>query len=300
MMLSTCACTETSSADVGSSQTRNSGCVASARAIEMRCRWPPENWCGNFSASAAARPTERSSSATRSASCRSFSPSGGLGEAVLAQRLGDDVEHLPARIEARVRVLEDHLHAPAQRAVGRAARGWSSTPSKTIRPRVGAYRPTSSRATVLLPQPDSPTSASVLPRSIAKADAVDRVHELARLALDHAVEPRRARRRRSSPGLRPRPAARSLDRHGAHAAAFSRRACSQHAARVAPAGSRSGRSTRQRSNDVRAARIEGAAGRDRGQARHRAVDLQQPLAVLVHRRDRAHQADGVGMRRRSG
>ena len=48
-MLSTCACTDTSSAEVGSSQTRNSGCVASARAIEMRWRWPPENWCGNFS-----------------------------------------------------------------------------------------------------------------------------------------------------------------------------------------------------------------------------------------------------------
>ena len=57
MRLSICACTETSSAEVGSSQTRNSGCVASARAIEMRCRWPPENWCGNFSQSAAARPT---------------------------------------------------------------------------------------------------------------------------------------------------------------------------------------------------------------------------------------------------
>ena len=51
MMLSTCACTETSSAEVGSSQTRNSGCVASARAIEMRWRWPPENWCGNFAMS---------------------------------------------------------------------------------------------------------------------------------------------------------------------------------------------------------------------------------------------------------
>ena len=43
MMLRTWAWTETSNADVGSSHTRNSGCVASARAIEMRCRWPPEN-----------------------------------------------------------------------------------------------------------------------------------------------------------------------------------------------------------------------------------------------------------------
>lgn len=33
---STCACTDTSSADVGSSQTRNSGSLAKARAMEMR------------------------------------------------------------------------------------------------------------------------------------------------------------------------------------------------------------------------------------------------------------------------
>ncbi len=30
---------------------------ASARAIEMRCRWPPENWCGYLAPSAPARPT---------------------------------------------------------------------------------------------------------------------------------------------------------------------------------------------------------------------------------------------------
>src|SRR6218665_2160119 len=36
-------------------------------------------------------------------------------------------------------------------------------------PRVGGYRPTSRRATVLLPQPDSPTRASVWPFSIVKS-----------------------------------------------------------------------------------------------------------------------------------
>ena len=35
-------CIDTSSADVGS-QMRNLGLVANARAIEMRCRCPPEN-----------------------------------------------------------------------------------------------------------------------------------------------------------------------------------------------------------------------------------------------------------------
>ena len=45
------------------------------------------------------------------------------------------------------------------------ARGW---PSKRISPRVRPYSPTSMRATVDLPQPDSPTSASVSPRAMSK------------------------------------------------------------------------------------------------------------------------------------
>ena len=40
---------------------------------------------------------------------------------VLAQRLGNDVVHGPARIQAGVRILKDHLDAPAQRAAGVAA-----------------------------------------------------------------------------------------------------------------------------------------------------------------------------------
>ena len=39
---------------------------------------------------------------------------GPLDQAVGADRLGDDALHAPARIEARVRVLEDHLEPPAQ------------------------------------------------------------------------------------------------------------------------------------------------------------------------------------------
>ena len=50
-----CACTETSSAEVGSSQTRNSGWLASARAIEIR--WPdapePSRYSADFLASLA-------------------------------------------------------------------------------------------------------------------------------------------------------------------------------------------------------------------------------------------------------
>ncbi len=41
-----CAWIETSSEATGSSQTSTSGRIASARAIAMRWRCPPENWCG--------------------------------------------------------------------------------------------------------------------------------------------------------------------------------------------------------------------------------------------------------------
>ena len=44
--LTTCAWIETSSAETGSSQTMSRGSTASARAMPMRCRWPPENSCG--------------------------------------------------------------------------------------------------------------------------------------------------------------------------------------------------------------------------------------------------------------
>ena len=42
-----------SSAEVGSSAISTRGCVASASAIAMRWRWPPENWCGKLRSAAA-------------------------------------------------------------------------------------------------------------------------------------------------------------------------------------------------------------------------------------------------------
>jgi len=41
-----CACTETASAEVGSSRRISLGSTASALRIAMRWRWPPENSCG--------------------------------------------------------------------------------------------------------------------------------------------------------------------------------------------------------------------------------------------------------------
>ncbi len=160
MMLSTCACTDTSSAEVGSSQTRNSGCVARARAIEMRWRCPPENWCGNFSMSALARPTDCNSSPTlaRRPSISVNRPCSRRGSPTMSStfqrgfRLAYGSWKIICMRRRRVRRLAaDDLSTPV------------SWPSNNTAPRVGSYSPTSSRATVLLPQPDSPTSASVLP-----------------------------------------------------------------------------------------------------------------------------------------
>ena len=46
----TAACTNTSSADVTSSQTSIVGLTTSARAIATRWRSPPESWSGYFAA----------------------------------------------------------------------------------------------------------------------------------------------------------------------------------------------------------------------------------------------------------
>ncbi len=63
--LITWACTDTSSADTGSSATIRSGLTVSARAMPIRCRWPPENSCGYLRSALAGSPTEDSSSRSR-------------------------------------------------------------------------------------------------------------------------------------------------------------------------------------------------------------------------------------------
>ena len=106
---STCACTVTSSAVVGSSANRSFGPQASATAMHTRWRMPPESWCGY-----------------------SLSRAFGLGDAdrreqvlgellgevlrdveVLADRLGDLLPDLHHRVQRRHRVLEDHRHLRA-------------------------------------------------------------------------------------------------------------------------------------------------------------------------------------------
>ena len=87
----------------------NSASDASARAIAMRWRWPPENSCGYFQPSSGCRPT----SAQQFADARA-DVALALDQVEGADRLGDDGIDPEARIEAGIGVLEDHLDAAAQ------------------------------------------------------------------------------------------------------------------------------------------------------------------------------------------
>ena len=87
-----------------------------------------------------------------------------LPRAVRADRLGDDVRHAPARIEARVRILEDHLHAVrAQRCalggratVACAGRRTRIAPARRrVQARRSAARPSTCRSPIRRPAPAS-------------------------------------------------------------------------------------------------------------------------------------------------
>ena len=112
---STRACTETSSADVGSSAMSSFGFSASARARLARCRWPPESSCGKRSPNAFGSCTASSSSSTRAA--RGLRA---VGPLVHDERLGDAVGDGQQRVEARRRVLEHEPDPLAQRPERRA------------------------------------------------------------------------------------------------------------------------------------------------------------------------------------
>ena len=112
-----CACTDTSSADTGSSQMMSFGSVTTARAIEMRWHWPPENSWGRRPPPAGSIPTASSTSSTL-ASRSLFAPISQMS------RPSRTISRMrAARVERRDRVLEDHLepgpHAPQRLAVQR-------------------------------------------------------------------------------------------------------------------------------------------------------------------------------------
>ena len=161
--------TETSSAETLSSATISRGSSASARAMQMRWRWPPENSCGWRRMCSGESPTRRKKLGDPVAPLR------GLGDAVDRQRLGDEVAHGHPGVERGVGVLEDHLHVAQHRAHRRRREGrGSAVPSPGCRLPTGA-RLSSARPVVDLPQPELADERERLARADGEADAVDRV-----------------------------------------------------------------------------------------------------------------------------
>ena len=156
------ACTDTSSADVGSSQTTSFGSPANARAIATRCLRPPES-CTGFCVSV------RSVTRTRAArSCRRRLGSAPPRPGELLHRAEQDPTHRVTAVERRVRVLEHDLERSqiVPRALLVDRREDSRRRGRPRRTSAGTI-PSSVRASVVLPLPDSPTSPSVSPGQIA-------------------------------------------------------------------------------------------------------------------------------------
>src|SRR5262245_52516900 len=158
-----CARTDTSSAETGSSSTMSRVSVARARAIAMRCRWPPLNSCGNSGATSRARPTSSSTSPTRASTAgRARSVWISSGSAMMSRTRMRGLSELNGSWKTTWTARRYAMSsAPASPATSR--------PSKRIAPSVGASCNKISFEVVVLPQPDSPMRPSVSPDPIAKS-----------------------------------------------------------------------------------------------------------------------------------
>src|SRR5438067_789715 len=148
---------ETSSADTASSHTMNDGLTASARAMPMRCLWPPENSCGYRLVKFGFSPTSLSSSETRWVRSR-FDPIEKLssGSVMMSPTviLGSSEANGSWKIICIFRRIRRSL-APRSFVM--------SWPSNVIVPPVTGSSAVIRRARVDLPQPDSPTRPSASP-----------------------------------------------------------------------------------------------------------------------------------------
>ena len=119
-------------------------------------------------------------------------------------RLGDELADGHARIERGEGILEDHLHVPAHGAHDASACSWSMLrPSMMMSPDVGSTSRRMVRPVVDLPQPNSPTSASVSPLRELEGDILDRMHvATCRLNMPARMAKRVTRLCTSSTGLR--------------------------------------------------------------------------------------------------
>ena len=135
-----------------------------------------------------------------------------------------------------------------------------------------------------LPQPDSPTSAKVVPVRDGERNVVDGSQVTPWLPVEDALQERAGDVEDVG------------DRDGLQRCAVNHGRCSQQAAWVGPACEQFGLIGPATGEDTGAAGMEAAAGGDGVQARHRAVDLAQAGDAMLQGRNAGHQAIGVGVR----
>ena len=161
---------DTSSIETGSSASRTCGSTASARAMATRWRWPPDSSCGYLRVNWSVGVSETRSS--RLAIVSSRLP-GVL--AVDPQRPGQVIPDVVHRVERGERVLQ-HQSAPGGRTpAGRRPEAGPLPPSSSS-PDVGGSSRASTRASVDLPDPLSPTTAVTWARGSATRDVLQGVH----------------------------------------------------------------------------------------------------------------------------
>ena len=164
---STCACTETSSAETGSSATTKRGLVASARAMPMRWRCPPLNACGKRCMNSGRNPTSRSKSATRSMrSLRRLTPLTRSGSPTLSNSVMRGLSDPNG--SWKIIWMSRRSGASSARDIGARSTTWLPRVRYRTCPAVGSMARRMQREAVVLPQPLSPTRPSVSPSCTVK------------------------------------------------------------------------------------------------------------------------------------
>ena len=169
-----CVRSVTSSAVVGSSASSRCGRPDSAIAIIARCRWPPESWCGKASArrSGSGMPVARRASTAASHASRLPSPS--LSCSTSAIWSPTVYSGFSAVIGSWKIIAISRPRTASSSRSGSASRSRGFSPSlaeKSADPLTAALgtRPSRLSALTVLPDPDSPTSASFSPRATEKS-----------------------------------------------------------------------------------------------------------------------------------
>ena len=171
----------TSSAVVGSSASSSDGPHAMAIAMTTRCAMPPDISCGYWSKRRAGigdADRARSSIARSLGALRST-------RSWRSKDLADLATHRQHRVERCHRLLEHRADlAPGSAACVRPTRSEGPRRASRTRPAVTAppsgSRPRIDIASIVFPQPDSPTTATISPCSTAKETSIDRLDGVAR------------------------------------------------------------------------------------------------------------------------